>query len=303
MSATVGPAPANVRPRGTDPAGAGACLPSRTGRDGFLEAGFALREGRTVLTRRRFRTPLQLLEPLTLGGDPAAWLVLLNPTGGVLGGDRLITELDLGAGTHVGVTTPSATRVYRSEGSPASIETRVSVRQGATLEYVPDHVIPQAGARLRQVLRVDLAPTARTILWDAVALARPARGERWAFASLETEIELTCEGRALFLDRARLDERGSRLAGLGGMDGLAYAATLVVVAPCRADWDGLVDDLAEVVGVESAWLGGASPLPRGGCVARLLTASAHEQAEGREALWRCARRHLLGLGGVDLRKG
>jgi hypothetical protein len=64
-----------------------------------------------------------------------------------------------------------------------------------------------------------------------------------------------------------------------------------------------VDELAEVVGVESAWLGGASPLPSGGCVARLLTASAHELAEVREALWRCARRHLLGLGGVDLRRG
>jgi urease accessory protein len=272
LSAAVGPAPANVRPGDIDPAGAGSF-------------------------------PLQLLEPLALGSDPAAWLVPLNPTGGVLGGDRLITELDLDAGTHVGVTTPSATRVYRSEGSPASIETRIYVGPRATLEYVPDHVIPHAGARLRQVLRVEQAPTARAIVWDAVALARPARGERWAFASLETEIEVTCEGRPLFLDRARLDERGSRLAELGGMDGLAYAATLLVVEPCRCDWDGLVDELAEVVGVESAWLGGASPLPSGGCVARLLTASAHELAEVREALWRCARRHLLGLGGVDLRRG
>jgi urease accessory protein len=238
---------------------------------------------------------------LTLRGDPAAWLVLLNPTGGVVGGDHLLTELELGAGTHVGVTTPSATRVYRSAGLPAVLETRIQVGPGACLEYVPDHLIPHAGARLRQVLRVDLASTGRLILWDALALGRPARGERWAFASLETEINVSCGGRPLFLDRARLDRAGSPLTGLGGMDGLDYAATLVIVAPGWDGGDAIADELAEIVGAEPSWLGGASLLAEHGCVVRLLTASAHAQEAGRRALWRCARRHLLGLGPVDLR--
>lgn len=302
MSATVGPAPANIRPGDTDPAGVVATVAGRTGRDGLLQAGFSLRGGRSVLTRRRFRTPLQILEPLALGADPAAWLVLLNPTGGVLGGDRLVTEVELGAGTHVGVTTPSATRVYRSAGPLAEVETRIQVGPDATLEYVPDHLIPHAGARLRQALHVELAPMARAIVWDAFALGRPARGERWAFASLETELAVTCGGQPLFLDRARLERAGSRLADLGGMDGLAYAATLVVVSPGGTDGHALAEALAEIVGAEPSWLGGASPLSRGGCVARLLTASAHELGEGRRALWRCARRHLLGLGEVHLRK-
>ena len=43
-----------------------------------------------------------------------SYLMLLNPTGGVLGGDHLVTEIIQEAGTHVCLTTPSATRIYRT---------------------------------------------------------------------------------------------------------------------------------------------------------------------------------------------
>ena len=65
---------------------------------------------------------------MDLDGSGAATLLLLNPTGGVLGGDRLETRVHLGAGTRVCLSTPSATRVYRSAG-PASVQ-RVHVEVG-----------------------------------------------------------------------------------------------------------------------------------------------------------------------------
>ena len=60
-----------------------------------------------MLTARRFTLPLQALEPMALADDGAAPLLLLNPTGGILGGDRLETEVVLGAGAHVVLSTPS----------------------------------------------------------------------------------------------------------------------------------------------------------------------------------------------------
>ena len=49
----------------------------------------------------------------------AATLLLLNPTGGVLAGDRLEMEISLGPDSAACLSTPSATRVYRSPGPPA----------------------------------------------------------------------------------------------------------------------------------------------------------------------------------------
>ena len=45
-----------------------------------------------MLTARRFTLPLQALEPMDLDGDGVATLLLLNPTGGLLAGDRLETD-------------------------------------------------------------------------------------------------------------------------------------------------------------------------------------------------------------------
>src|SRR5574342_934902 len=124
---------------------------ARAGRDGRLRLVFESRGGRTVLTGRRFTLPLQALEPMDLTGDGSATLLLLNPTGGVLGGDRLDTEVSLGPGSRVCLSTPSATRVYRSPERPAVQRVSIRLGPGAALEWLPDHLIPAPGARLRQV--------------------------------------------------------------------------------------------------------------------------------------------------------
>src|ERR1700686_5056984 len=77
--------------------------PERVGRDGFLCLQFERRGARTVLAKSRFTLPLQALTPLTLE-DGTAYLMLLNPTGGVLGGDHLVTEIVQEAETHVCLT-------------------------------------------------------------------------------------------------------------------------------------------------------------------------------------------------------
>src|SRR5262245_9942080 len=87
--------------------------PERVGRDGFLSLDFERRTCRTVLVRSRFRLPLQVLAPSTVD-DGSAYLLMLNPTGGIVGGDCLETRIRLGKGSHVCLSTPSATPVYRA---------------------------------------------------------------------------------------------------------------------------------------------------------------------------------------------
>src|SRR6202162_3659141 len=100
--------------------------PERVGRDGFLRLRFARSGESTILAQSRFSLPLQALTPLTLA-DGASYLMLLNPTGGVLGGDHLVTEIAQETGTHVCLTTPSATRIYRTAPQPAILETVIQL--------------------------------------------------------------------------------------------------------------------------------------------------------------------------------
>lgn len=238
---------------------------------------------------------------MDLDGRGAATLMLLNPTGGMLGGDVLDTRVDLGEGAHVVLTTPAATRVYRSRGAPAVHRFVARVGDGARLEYVPDHLIPSPGARLVQTTEIELGRGAALILADAWAIGRVARGERWSFDALDLGLTVR-DGRGVLLrERAVLD--GIPRDGLGFADGFAYVATFAAIAPERDGWRRLADAwLDSVTTLAPSARVGASPLGRGGAVARFLCASAPSLEAGIRALWTVARRDLFGLPPLALRK-
>ena len=177
--------------------------PARVGRDGSLRLRFARSGERTILAQSRFSLPLQVLTPLTLA-DGASYLMLLNPTGGVLGGDRLTTEIVQEAGTHVCLTTPSATRIYRTTEKPAVLETRIRVGEGATLEYFPDHVIPHARVGASAIPAHRIGRGSRAIVLDSMAAGRVAHGERWKFAEMDSRIEVYACGKPAYVNRTRI---------------------------------------------------------------------------------------------------
>ena len=274
---------------------------ARVGRDGALDLAFERRGERTVLTERRFTLPLQALEPMDLDGVGAATLMLLNPTGGLLGGDVLETRVVIGAGAHVCLTTPAATRVYRSNGAPAVHRFAARVGEGARLEYVPDHLIPSPGARLHQTTEVMLAQGGALLLADAWAVGRAARGERWGFHELDLDLVVRDEQGLILKERSVLD--GVARDGLGGAEGFPYLATFAAVAPGMKDWDALGEHLFAALSARPTGARfGVSALGRAGVIARLLCPTAPVLDASVRALWATSRRHLFGLDPLRLRK-
>ena len=238
---------------------------------------------------------------MDLDGSGAATLMLLNPTGGLLGGDVLETRVSIGAGAHVCLTTPAATRVYRSSGAPAVHRFTARVGEGARLEYVPDHLIPSPGARLRQTTDVLLAQGGALLLADAWAVGRAARGERWGFHELDLGLVVRDERGLILKERSVLD----RLArdGLGAAEGFPYLATFAAIAPAVASWDALGEHLFDALSaLATGPRFGVSALGRAGVVARLLCPSAPILDVSVRALWDASRRHLFGLAPLRLRK-
>jgi urease accessory protein len=243
-----------------------------------------------------------VLEPIDLDGTGSATVFLLNPTGGVLGGDRLETRVELGAGCRVCLSTPSATRVYRSTGLPAIQRVTARVGEGAWLEYMPDHVIPSPGARLIQSLDVSLAPGAAAVLCDAWSVGRMARGEAWLFDLLDSGIVATDAEGLLFKERLVLN--GARgWGGLGGAEGRAYIAAVLCLAPSHPRLDGLAGALAAgMVGTAVHATAGVTPLARGGALVRILAPSAPAMQEGIQSAWAACRAWLWNLPPLLLRK-
>jgi urease accessory protein len=275
--------------------------PDRIGRDGFLRLRFARSGASTILAQSRFSLPLQALTPLTLA-DGASYLMLLNPTGGVLGGDHLVTEIVLEAETHVCLTTPSATRIYRTAEKPATLETVIHLDEGATLEYFPDHVIPHAGSALRQSLRVEMARGSRAIILDSMASGRVAHGEHWSFTEMDSRTEVYAGGRPAYINRTRIVPATKRPDRLGWMEEFDYTSCLGLFADEFTRWEEVSAALNEELNSVPNVRGGASLLFRGGCVARFLARSASDMTLANKKLWDAARAQVAGLSPFDHRK-
>lgn len=246
--------------------------------------------------------PLQALEPVDLDGTGAATMFLLNPTGGVLGGDQLETAVELGPGSHVCLSTPSATRVYRSTGVPATQRTTIRVGEGARLEYTPDHVILSPGARLVQRLDVELAAGASAIVVDGWAVGRVARGEAWRFDLLDSGIVARDPEGLLFKDRLVLQGTPG-WGGLGGTEGMAYVATMLCVAPAHPALGDLERALTGSLTTPTAEAAvGVTALARGGVVARILAATAPAMQALLARAWAACRAELWALPPQLLRK-
>ena len=275
--------------------------PERTGRDGYLRLHFERRGRGTILSQSRFTLPLQALTPLTLE-DGTAYLMLLNPTGGVLGGDHLVTEIVLEKETHVCLTTPSATRIYRSAEKPAVIETVIHVSEGATLEYLPDHVIPHAGSALRQSLRVEMERGSRAIILDSFAAGRVARGERWNFSQIDSRTEVIACGKPAFLNRTIINPAALKPERPGLMEQFGYMACLSLFADGFDGWPAAAAAMnAELQNVPQV-KAGVSLLARGGCTIRYLANSAPDVTRTNKLLWDAGRELILRLPRFDHRK-
>jgi urease accessory protein UreH len=170
---------------------------------------------------------------------------------------------------------------------------------------VPDHTIPFAGSALRQAIDVELDETAGLILIDAFAAGRVAAGEAWRFARLESAISIRDRGGWLLYDRFVLRGPAANddvaLDGLGFTESRPYFASIAIVG--AFDRERFAVEVGGLVAAGVATMLDVAVLPRRGALVRCLAPSAPALLDALEGCWRLARRALLGLPPLALRKG
>lgn len=274
------------------------------GRVGELVLRYERRDQATVLTHSRCTTPWHQSPPIRLDDSGSVYQPLLNPSGGLVGGDRLSLDAQLGPDTHVIVSTPSANRVYRSLSETSVQLIDLSVGERAVLEWVPDLAIPFAGARYRQAIHVRLEPGATLLLWDALACGRIARGERWAFARLENEIRIAMADSRSLVERYDLNgSRGPHRTGLARTWDYVASFYLVGDSVGAERWKKLEEELALILDEHpEEVLGGVSEPAVPGLAVKLLARSAPALTRTFASLWAAARLRLWNRPMLELRR-
>lgn len=234
---------------------------------------------------------------------------LHNVSGGVLAGDHLDLKIEVAPGAAAQVTTTGATRLYRHRAGATASEqrTRIVVGENAILEYLPDPLIPYAGARHAQLTEIDLSTRATLFWWEILAPGRQASGEEFAFDFLRISSRIENGTRPLLRENFVLEPRRAPISAAARMHEYKWLANFNVCQVGRDPqlWTGLENQLNEVASARSAGnvaIWGASTLAADGVTVRGLAASGRHIHATLLEFWRIARRAVTGADAIPPRK-
>ena len=278
MGATI--TASSPEPRASDPPPVPDGQPARPW-DATLELAFERRGTRTILVSDRHTGPLLVQKALYPEDGEPCHAIVLHPPAGVAAGDRLALGVDVGPDSRVLLTTPGATKWYRSSGAAAGSRTRLRVADRAVLEYLPREAIVFDGARAEVLLEMDLGMDACLIGWDLWCLGRTASGETFRGGRLQLVTRLSRSGSPLWEERGAFDGGSAVLHSAAGFAGQPVFGTLWAAG---ADAARAVVDACRAVPLESAGRGAVTQLP-GVLLARYLGPSTEEAFAWFTALW------------------
>lgn len=263
---------------------------------------------RTILASSHQDPPLKVVRAFTLA-DGSALAHLHNVSGGLLGGDSLGLSVQLGAGARVQLTTTGATRIYRPREAalPVSQISEIAVGENALLEYVPDAIVPFAGARYSQRTTIHLATGAGIFWWEILAPGREARGEIFEYECVEMKTDLVAMGRPIAAERVRLEPRRRNLADLARLGPYRYWVTFYVcrVGLTSGAWlaaERRLRDAAENLTASGEIAIGVSALVAHGLVIRCLARRGRGVLPALHQLWNAAKLLVYGREAVPPRK-
>lgn len=242
----------------------------------------------TQLVERRHSGPLLVQRPF-YPEDDVCHAYVLHPPGGIVGGDCLQLEVACETGAHALLTTPAATKFYRSDDAHAQQTQRLKVESGAILEWLPQESIWFSGARGGVTTRVELAPGAHFIGWESLCLGRPASAERFAAGRAELNLEVYRAGQPLLIERLRATGGDAMLDQRWGMNGCPFAATLIAVNADRTTLDRVRESVTPHI--SGTWV---ATLIDDLLIGRYLGTAADDMRRALTTAWALLRPLLLG---------
>lgn len=211
-----------------------------------LDLHYRVDAARTVL-QHAHQGPLRIFKSLYPEGPQVCHNVVVHPPGGLVGGDRLAIDVRLDPGAHALLSTPGATRYYRSEGAPASQCVQLRLEAGARLEWLPLETLAYDGCQGLNELCFELAEGAELVAWDVLALGLPAAGQ--PFRQGQMQQRMAWPGRWLEQGRLSADDELLLDSPLG-LAGQRCLGTLVFASGTpwpAATREALLDGLRQAI--------------------------------------------------------
>lgn len=171
---------------------------------GKLNLVYQYSQNKTTLIQSKNQAPLKIQRPFYPEGESICHSVILHTAGGIVGGDKLSSNIHLQPNAKALITTAAANKIYRSNGLQAKQNIQIKIDQNACLEWLPQETIVFNGANFRQDIRIELATEANFIAWEITRFGRTARKEKFIDGKWRSHFEVWQNNKPLWIDRQYL---------------------------------------------------------------------------------------------------
>ena len=259
-------------------------------------------EGRTYMAKSFWKIPLQILKPHYYDVDGTAVVYSLNPAGGILQHDRLLTRIESEAGTDAIFTTPGNSKYYKMDEGCARVWNQLYVRSGGVLEFLPEHNVPFARSTVYQENEFRVEKGAVLFASDMVTSGRAGSGETFRYDRYASRTRIFIDGQLALYDNCCLEPGNEDLLARGLLDGYQINGSLYVYA------DGMDPGLKSQINELAS--GGPHPqvkIAAGNVrpdllVIRFLGDGMIEMRQTMQTVWDICRRSILNKPALRLRK-
>lgn len=206
---------------------------------GFLSFSFEFITNRTVVKDKQHFGPLVVQRPYYQELD-CPMVLVIHPPGGIAGGDELLIEIACKPESKGMVSTPAATKFYRSDNKLAKQCQRISMVGKCELEWLPQETLFFDQSCAENSLSFNLESTeSKLIAWDIIGLGRPARNEGFQGGRLTQTLTVNVAGKLRLKDRTVVNSESMGTRNLPGLNNNTLFATMIVY--------GSLDDLQKVL--------------------------------------------------------
>jgi urease accessory protein len=182
------------------------------GKTGIAHLSFEKTDEKTYLTDVFNQMPARVVRPLYY--DPnrpgMPYLIFVNPTGGIVQGDRYEYRFRLGEGAEAFITDSMATKVYKMDLNYASRRADVYLSPGSRLEYLPREIIAFADSRWHQDIAFHVEGDAKLYYSEIFCPGRIARDEFWEFSVFSSKMLIENDGRPVLIDNLLFDREDKK---------------------------------------------------------------------------------------------
>ncbi len=265
-----------------------------------LRLGFSDHCGTTRLVERLHTGPLRVQKALYPEGKQNCHAIIVHPPGGVVGGDELNIDVQVGTGAHVVITTPGAAKWYKANGRISKQTVAIQVDAYASMEWLPQETIFFDAAHVQLTHAISLEKEARYIACDILCFGRGASGERFNTGKITQRTTIRSEGKLIWFEQGALAGGSAAMSSHLGLNGNTVCATLIAVG--KAVPASIIDALRQEASVVMDGAGSFGVTQIKSVIVVRYLGNASEMARKLMLLaWRFLRPKVIGHEAVELR--